>query len=73
MTCSVATVTFVVDEVTFKVFVINSLVAKITFVVAEITFSHFTSRPKCMRGYSKSGKNFRHAWLRNDENFRHVW
>ena len=38
ITSSVAKITFVVIEITFKVAVITSSVAKITFVVAEITF-----------------------------------
>ena len=35
---SVAKITFVVAELTFKVIVITSLVVKITFVVAEVAF-----------------------------------
>ena len=38
MTYVEAKITFVVDEMTFKVAVIISSVAKITFVVAKITF-----------------------------------
>ena len=38
ITSSVAKITFVVAEITFKVVVITSSVVKITFVVAEITF-----------------------------------
>ena len=37
-TSSMAKITFVVVEVTFKMVVITSSVVKITFVVAEITF-----------------------------------
>ena len=37
-TSSVAIITFIVVEITFKVAVVTSSVAKITFVVNEITF-----------------------------------
>ena len=38
VTFSLVKITFVVDEITFKVAVVKSSVAKITFLLAEITF-----------------------------------